>query len=100
MDIFEALEKLKVLILEYGLPHTVFALFGIKCPYCGKADRIHQLETPEALADVIDSGKLRAYGDIWREVNPSGTQLGMCKFCLNLLELDLKQGRATTLEEI
>lgn len=98
MDIFESLEKLKALILECGLPHTVFALFGIKCPYCGKSDRIHRLEAPEALADVVDSGKLRKYGEIWREVNPSGSQLGICKFCLNLLEIDLKKGRATTLE--
>jgi hypothetical protein len=98
LDIFESLEKLKALILECGLPHTVFALFGIKCPYCGKSDRIHRLEAPEALADVVDSGKLRKYGEIWREVNPSGSQLGICKFCLNLLEIDLKKGRATTLE--
>ena len=43
----EAVERLKLFAICHGLPQTDMALFGIKCPYCGKSDRIRALEKPD-----------------------------------------------------
>jgi hypothetical protein len=61
----EAAEKLKTFVLTHGLPTTDMALFGIKCPYCGKSDRIN----------------------LWDQLARSNGSLGVCKFCQNLLLL-------------
>lgn len=98
MENLESIEKLKALIIEYNLPQTDMSLFGIKCPYCGKSDRIRKLEPPEDLIDVIESEVLKLYGDLWRQLNPSAARLGTCKFCLNPVELVLSEGRARTLD--
>lgn len=98
MDTVATIEKLKALIIENNLPQTDMSIFGIKCPYCGKSDRIRQLEPPEALTDVIASDVLKQYGDIWRQLNPSSAVLGACKFCLNPVELVSSEGRAKALD--
>jgi hypothetical protein len=84
----KAVEELKAFILEHGLPLTDMALFGILCPYCGKSDRIRQLEEPSLLGGRIDFKRTAIYSKLWARVNrPDGT-LGVCKFCQNLLLLD------------
>ena len=50
MENVEAIDKLKALIIENNLPQTDMSIFGIKCPYCGKSDRIRKLEPPEDLS--------------------------------------------------
>jgi len=90
----ENLETFKALILERDLPRTEVALYGVKCPYCGKSDRIHRLEPPEELAAVLDSEFLQEYADLWQRLNPSDATLAMCKFCLYPVELAVDRGLA------
>lgn len=97
MENTEAIDKLKVLIIDNDLPQTEMSLYGIRCPYCGKSDRIRKLEPPEDLPEAIESEALKLYGDLWRQLNPSAAQLGTCKFCLNPVELILSEGRARAL---
>jgi hypothetical protein len=95
---FVALDKLKTLILENDLPRTKTAHFGIKCPYCGKSDRIQLLEAPRDLTGVLESEKLKIYSDLWQQINPCEERLGICMFCRNPLGLILKRGVAKTIE--
>lgn len=97
MDRKQALEDLKQFLINHELPKNDFALFDIKCPYCGKADRIKPLEPPEELSDAIEYENMETYTALWREFEKAKTVLGVCKFCLNPLELILKQKRAETL---
>jgi len=83
----EAAEVLKTFVLTHGLPKTDMALFGIKCPYCGKSDRIRQLEDPQALAGKIGSENMALYFTLWDQLARGGGPLGVCKFCQNLLLL-------------
>jgi hypothetical protein len=83
----EAAEKLKTFVLTHGLPKTDLALFGIKCPYCGKSDRIRELEEPDALSKKIDSENMAIYFSLWEQLARSNGSLGVCKFCQNLLLL-------------
>ena len=78
----EAAEVLKTFVLTHGLPKTDMALFGIKCPYCGKSDRIRELEEPDALTPKMDSENMAIYINLWdqltrkngsRGVNASGS---------------------------
>ena len=91
MDINAAVEELKTFVLEHGLPQTDMALFGIMCPYCGKSDRIRQLEEPDALAEKMDPKHIAFYVKLWNQLTRSNVSLGVCKFCQNLL---LLQGKA------
>jgi hypothetical protein len=93
-----AIDKLKALIIENNLPQTDMSIFGIKCPYCGKSDRIRKLEPPEDLTEVIESEVLKLYSELWRQLNPSAARLGTCKFCLNTVELVLSEGQAKALD--
>jgi hypothetical protein len=93
-----SVERLKTLIITNGLPQTDMALFGIKCPYCGKSDRIHKLEPPERLPANFGVEDAVQYGDLWRRLNPEAGSLGVCKFCLNPLQLHLHAGEATVLD--
>jgi len=86
----EALEELKKFVLEHGLPKTEMALFGILCPYCGKSDRIRQLEDPQALTGKIESENMAVYFTLWDQLARGGGSLGVCKFCQNLLLLQDK----------
>jgi hypothetical protein len=94
-----AIDKLKAVIIENNLPQTDMSIFGIKCPYCGKSDRIRQLEPPEELTGVIESEVLKLYGELWRQLNPSAARLGTCKFCLNTVKLVLSEGHAKALDQ-
>ncbi len=49
METHQIVEELKALIIEKSLPRTEVAIYGVKCPYCGKSDRIHRLEPPAEL---------------------------------------------------
>ena len=92
MDTNEAAEVLKTFVLMHGLPQTDMALFGIKCPYCGKTDRIRELEEPDVLTRKMDSKNMAIYLNLWDQLARSNEALGVCKFCQNLLLLQDKAG--------
>lgn len=93
----EAVEKLKSFAIRHGLPQTDMALFDIKCPYCGKSDRIRTLENPDELGNGIDSDAMLLYSELWMSLATSGGSLGVCKFCQNPLELIEGEGLAVAL---
>ena len=97
MDNRKAVEELKKIVIGIGLPMTDVAFFGVKCPYCGKSDRIRQLESPEDLTGIIDSNSLETYAGLWRRFAPPREALGVCKFCQNPLELFLTENKANPL---
>ena len=94
----EAVEELKTFVLKHGLPKTDMALFGIKCPYCGKSDRIRQLEEPEVLQQKFDSKNMPIYFNLWEQLTRKNGSLGVCKFCQNLLLLQDKASAAPLYE--
>ena len=99
VETHEAVEALKALIIEKNLPQTDVAIFGIKCPYCGKSDRIHRLESPEDLPQSVDDEDTAQYGVLWHTLNPEAALLGVCKFCHNPLELQVRAGLAKVLDK-
>jgi hypothetical protein len=98
LEINEAVEKLKTLVLTNGLPKTDMALFGIKCPYCGKSDRIRELEEPDELNEKMDSKQMAIYFSLWEQLTRSNGSLAVCKFCQNLLLLQDKANAAPIYE--
>ena len=90
METNEAVEILKTFVLTHGLPKTDMALFGIKCPYCGKSDRIRELEEPDALTGKMDSKNMATYINLWDQLTRSNGSMAVCKFCQNLLLLQDK----------
>ena len=86
----EAAEELKTFVLLHGLPKTDMALFGVKCPYCGKSDRIRELEKPDALSNKMDPKQAAVYLSLWNQLSRSNEPLAVCKFCQNLLSLQDK----------
>jgi hypothetical protein len=92
-----AVEHLKKLIITNELPQTDMALFGIKCPYFGKSDRIHKLESPDDLPQSVSDEDTEQYGTLWYQLNPDASLLGVCKFCLNPSELLVSAGQAKVL---
>jgi hypothetical protein len=97
MDKSEAMAELKRFVLDHGLPRTEMALLGIKCPYCGKSDRIRQLETPQELHRGLPEADLQQYTALWKSLAEEDGLLGICKFCLNPLKLDLDESLAEPL---
>jgi hypothetical protein len=97
MGIIEALGHIKQFVMEHDLPRSDVALFGIKCPYCGKSDRIRQLETPEELHGALLKADVEQYKVLRRSIVKDDATLGMCKFCFNALNLDLDKGLAEPL---
>jgi hypothetical protein len=97
MDKSEAMAELKFFVLDHGLPKTEMALFGIKCPYCGKSDRIRQLEPPQELQGALPEVDLQQYTLLWQGLAEKDGLLGICKFCLNPLKLHLEEGLAEPL---
>ena len=91
METNAAAEELKTFVLTHGLPKTDMALFGIKCPYCGKLDRIRELEEPDALSEKMDSNQMVTYLNLWDQLNRANGALAVCKFCQNLLMLQDKE---------
>ena len=88
----QAVVKLKTFVLKHGLPRTDMALFGIVCPYCGKSDRIRELEEPHALEEKMDAKHMAIYVALWEQLTRSNGSLGVCKFCQNLIALQEKAG--------
>jgi hypothetical protein len=90
-----AIEALRRFTIEKELPRRETALFGVRCPYCGKSDRIRRLEDPEALDDSLTIEERLCYSDLWSKVVSPDLSLGVCRFCLNLLELseDLRKAQ-------
>jgi len=97
MENNEAVQLLQQFILDHGLPKTDVALFGLKCPYCGKSDRIRQLESPEELHGKSDSEDVQKYSDFWVYFIRSNESLGVCKFCNNPLKIIDKSSNAEPL---
>jgi hypothetical protein len=87
MNTYESVQALREFVIEHALPKSDMALFGLKCPYCGKSDRIRKLETPADLTGGLDSDGLRRYTQLWENLTLTGGALGVCKFCHNLLEI-------------
>jgi hypothetical protein len=98
LEINEAVEELKTFVLTNGLPKTDMALFGIKCPYCGKSDRIRELEEPDALNEKMDSKQMAVYFSLWEQLTRSNGSLAVCKFCQNVLLLQDKANAAPIYE--
>jgi len=99
MQVQESVRMLQQLIINNGLPKRDLALFGIKCLYCGKSDRIRQLESPDELQGEMDLPDYKTYTDLWENLAISGSSLGICKFCQNLLRLYVEEGEAEALFE-
>lgn len=87
MNTYENMQALRDFVIDRALPKSDMALFGVKCPYCGKSDRIRPLETPADLSEGLDAGALKTYTELWRNLTLSYGSLGVCKFCHNLLEV-------------
>ena len=92
----ERIEQMRSLAINHGLPKTDMALYDVRCPYCGKSDRIMLLETPEELGKTLGADELDSYESIWREIAETTGSIGICKFCQNVLKLG-KKGRAEPL---
>ncbi|MEJ5378409.1 MAG: hypothetical protein WHX93_17690 [bacterium] len=82
MDLWERIERLRLLVMEMGLPRHETAFFGVTCPYCGKTDRIYRLEQPSELDPASDE-----YTQAWEEFAKQG-ELVLCKFCRHLLRME------------
>ncbi|MGD9034123.1 MAG: hypothetical protein PVH02_15750 [Desulfobacteraceae bacterium] len=95
----DVLQELQKFVIENGLPKTDMALFGIKCPYCGKSDRIRQLEDPDELPEGMDPEVIKRYEELWKNLTQSSGSLGVCKFCNNPLGISMDQGKAEPLYE-
>jgi hypothetical protein len=85
----DAVLALKQYVMHQNPPHTETALFGTRCPYCGKSDRIRRLDPPQEPDDE--------YARLWRQAANAEDNLGVCKFCHNLLRLE--SGRAAALTD-
>jgi hypothetical protein len=97
MEFNESVQKLQQFVIDHGLPKTDMALFGIKCLYCGKSDRIRQLESPDQLHEKMDPKDTKRYSDLWKPFTQSDDSIGVCKFCHNLLKLYKEKGKAEAL---
>ena len=87
MNTYHDVQALRQFVIAHALPKADMALFGIKCPYCGKSDRIRPLETPADLLGGGDPSTVSMYTELWRNLTLSYGSLGVCKFCNNLLEI-------------
>ncbi len=87
MNTYEHIEKLRTFAIHHGLPKTDMALYDVRCPYCGKSDRIRLLETPGELDGDISAPDLESYAGFWKELVETSGSLGLCKFCQNILKM-------------
>jgi hypothetical protein len=94
MTSWEDIEGYRQLIRELELPQQDFALFGLRCPYCGKSDRIKRLEKPEELETCPEE-----YNQLWRKYEGEG-DLVVCKFCEMLLVMEKDRSSAIPLEQL
>ena len=93
MDEWEEIERFRAIVLELELPRNDFVLFGVMCPYCGKADRIYKLEDPSELGETPVE-----YDKIWNKFKSKG-ELVVCKFCRQVMLLSEQRGSASPLAE-
>jgi hypothetical protein len=93
-----AIEKLRMFIIDHDLPRTDLALFGVRCPYCGKSDRIRELDAPESLQRNLTRDSAEIYSELWKRLNPLSDILGVCKFCQNPLRLSSDHSCAEVLD--
>jgi hypothetical protein len=84
---YGAVDQLKLFIIKNDLPETDFALFNVKCPYCGKSDHIRQLEPPDTLNSRFNPQDLNAYTEFWHIFARPDESLSVCKFCETPLKL-------------
>lgn len=99
MEKLEAIENLGVFIIEKDLPRTEMGVVGVRCPYCGKSDRIFKLESPEELTGQLGDGEVATYRILWETLHTEeGTGMGVCRFCRNPLKLFFREGRAGSLD--
>ncbi len=96
MNTSDVIEKLRQVIIYHGLPQTDMALYGVTCPYCGKSDRLRKLDPPLSLTSLSDT-EASVYADLYERLATQETSLGVCKFCLNIVNL-AKNGIATALQ--
>ncbi|MQL52726.1 hypothetical protein GFC01_10720 [Desulfofundulus thermobenzoicus] len=96
MDL-KIIEDFKNLILDHGLPETDVVLFGVICPYCGKHDRIRQLEAPQELAGALDENVLHRYRAMWNLLSREDQGMAVCKFCHNIMAFADDSFRVETL---
>ena len=94
METHDIIHKLQRFISDHDLPQTDIALYGIRCPYCGKSDRIRELEAPNELKGVIDPEGIMTYSGYCGALSLSKGSLGVCKFCQNPLRISVKDGKA------
>ena len=94
----EALEELRQFVIANELPRTDLALFGVRCPYCGKSDRIRKLEAPDDLKTYIQAQDWIVYQNLWENVRQPGGWPGVCRFCQNILHLT-DSGQAVAIGE-
>jgi hypothetical protein len=83
----ETLMALRQFVTLHELPKTDFSLYGVRCPYCGKIDRIGRLESPEELRHSMETEAMANYETLWKIVIRTDRSLGVCRFCQNLLGL-------------
>lgn len=83
----EALMALRQFVTLNELPKTDYSLYGVRCPYCGKMDRICRLESPGELGNSMKTEARAKYETLWKTVIRTDRSLGMCRFCQNLLGL-------------
>ena len=88
----------KRFVIDNELPQTDVALYGVRCPYCGKSDRIRELDHPDQLPQRIDSSRIQPYVLLWQTATESNAVLAICKFCQNLVRLS-QDGTAGPLVE-
>jgi len=93
------IEKLQRIVFEAGLPRQDRALYGLKCPYCGKSDRIRELEPAQALEGALDLSVLSVYKEILCRLALPGSELGVCKFCQSPLRIPSAGAQAVPLTE-
>lgn len=98
MEPHAAIEDLKSFIITHDLPRDEMALFGIRCPYCGKSDRIRELDAPEHLIEDLEPDHAEIYAGLWQRLNPLSDDMGVCKFCQNPLKLFPDVSRAEALD--
>jgi len=99
METFNLVQKLQQFIADHDLPKTDIALYGIKCPYCGKSDRIREIEDPNELEGIIDPEDIKTYSDCRVALSLTAGSLGVCKFCQNPLRIAVKEGKAEVVYE-
>ncbi len=92
----DVIEKFRQVVIYHGLPQTDMALYGITCPYCGKSDRLRKLDLPGSLTSLSERD-VSVYRDLYDRLADGETRLGVCKFCLNIVDI-AQNGVATPLQ--